>query len=93
MESKAEFSRTCCLTLASSLASLKTIIFMWLLNSFYTVPSDMIILFSTKGLVVSTCLGGALLGSIFSGWIADGVGRRRGFQLCSLPMIIGASMR
>ncbi|XP_006356150.1 probable plastidic glucose transporter 3 [Solanum tuberosum] len=45
-----------------------------------------------EGLVVSTCLGGALLGSIFSGWIADGVGRRRGFQLCALPMIIGASM-
>lgn len=42
---------------------------------------------------MSTCLGGALLGSIFSGWIADGVGRRRGFQLCALPMIIGASMR
>lgn len=53
----------------------------------------MIILFSTEGLVVSTCLGGAFLGSIFSGWIADGVGRRRGFQLCALPMILGASMR
>lgn len=45
-----------------------------------------------EGLVVSTCLGGAFLGSIFSGWIADGVGRRRGFQLCALPMILGASM-
>lgn len=46
-----------------------------------------------EGLVVSTCLGGALVGSMFSGWIADGVGRRRAFQLCALPMIIGASMR
>uniref|UniRef100_A0A5B7A3S9 Putative plastidic glucose transporter 2 n=1 Tax=Davidia involucrata TaxID=16924 RepID=A0A5B7A3S9_DAVIN len=45
-----------------------------------------------EGLVVSTCLGGALVGSLFSGWIADGVGRRRAFQLCALPMIIGASI-
>ncbi|WCJ40798.1 Major facilitator superfamily protein [Euphorbia peplus] len=45
-----------------------------------------------EGLVVSTCLGGAFVGSIFSGWIADGVGRRRAFQLCALPMIIGAIM-
>lgn len=45
------------------------------------------------GLVVSTCLGGAFVGSIFSGSIADGVGRRRAFQLCALPMIIGASLR
>jgi MFS family permease len=46
-----------------------------------------------EGLVVSTCLGGAFIGSLFSGWIADGIGRRRAFQLCALPMIIGASMR
>ncbi|XP_048439680.1 probable plastidic glucose transporter 3 isoform X2 [Pyrus x bretschneideri] len=45
-----------------------------------------------KGLVVSTCLGGAFVGSIFSGWILDGVGHRRAFQMCALPMIIGASM-
>ncbi|XP_035550901.1 probable plastidic glucose transporter 2 isoform X2 [Juglans regia] len=45
-----------------------------------------------EGLVVSTCLGGAFVGSLLSGWIADGVGRRRAFQLCALPMIIGASM-
>ncbi|XP_047958710.1 probable plastidic glucose transporter 2 [Salvia hispanica] len=45
-----------------------------------------------EGLVVSTCLAGALLGSLFSGWISDGLGRRRAFQLCALPMIIGASM-
>ncbi|XP_028789224.1 probable plastidic glucose transporter 3 isoform X1 [Neltuma alba] len=45
-----------------------------------------------EGLVVSTSLGGAFVGSLFSGWVADGVGRRRAFQLCALPMIIGASM-
>ncbi|XP_035547252.1 probable plastidic glucose transporter 3 isoform X1 [Juglans regia] len=45
-----------------------------------------------EGLVVSTCLGGAFVGCLFSGWIADGVGHRRAFQLCALPMIIGASM-
>ncbi|XP_062090814.1 probable plastidic glucose transporter 2 [Humulus lupulus] len=45
-----------------------------------------------EGLVVSTCLGGAFIGSLFSGWIADGLGRRRAFQLCALPMIIGAAM-
>ncbi|PSR96131.1 Plastidic glucose transporter like [Actinidia chinensis var. chinensis] len=45
-----------------------------------------------EGLVVSTCLAGAFFGSLFSGWITDGIGRRRAFQLCALPMIIGASM-
>lgn len=50
-------------------------------------------MFSNEGLVVSTCLGGAFVGSIFSGSIADGIGRRRTFQLCALPMIIGASIR
>lgn len=42
---------------------------------------------------MSTCLGGAFVGSLFSGWIADGVGRRMAFQLCALPMIIGALIR
>lgn len=46
-----------------------------------------------EGLVVSTCLGGAFIGSLFSGLVADGVGRRRAFQLSALPMIIGASVR
>ncbi|KAK4479610.1 hypothetical protein RD792_015136 [Penstemon davidsonii] len=39
--------------------------------------------------------GGSTLGEgtlDFSGWISDGLGRRRAFQLCALPMIIGASM-
>ncbi|XP_010536000.1 PREDICTED: probable plastidic glucose transporter 2 [Tarenaya hassleriana] len=43
-----------------------------------------------EGLVVSVCLGGAFIGSLFSGWVADGVGRRRAFQLCALPIILGA---
>ena len=42
---------------------------------------------------MSTCLGGAFVGCVFSGSIADGFGRRRAFQLSALPMIIGASMR
>ncbi|XP_039120174.1 probable plastidic glucose transporter 2 isoform X1 [Dioscorea cayenensis subsp. rotundata] len=45
-----------------------------------------------EGLVVSMCLGGAFIGCLFSGWIADGIGRRRAFQLSVLPMIIGASL-
>ncbi|XP_020263976.1 probable plastidic glucose transporter 2 [Asparagus officinalis] len=45
-----------------------------------------------EGLVVSICLGAAFLGSSCSGWIADAVGRRRAFQMCALPMIIGASV-
>ncbi|KAL9271416.1 putative plastidic glucose transporter 2 [Drosera capensis] len=45
-----------------------------------------------EGLVVSTCLGGAFVGCLLSGWVTDGIGRRRAFQLCALPMIVGASM-
>ncbi|PWA94112.1 hexose transporter family protein [Artemisia annua] len=45
-----------------------------------------------EGLVVSTCLGGAFFGSTISGWIADGIGRRRSFQFCAIPMIISALM-
>ncbi|KAI3443760.1 hypothetical protein Pfo_000425 [Paulownia fortunei] len=45
-----------------------------------------------EGLVVSTCLAGAFVGSLISGWIADEVGRRRAFQLCALPMLMGTSI-
>lgn len=48
---------------------------------------------SGSGLVVSMCLGGALIGCLFSGLISDGIGRRKAFQLSALPMIIGASLR
>nr|CAB3504465.1 unnamed protein product [Digitaria exilis] len=46
-----------------------------------------------EGLVVSICLGGAFIGCLFSGSIADGIGRRRAFQLSALPMIVGAAIR
>lgn len=46
-----------------------------------------------SGLVVSMCLGGALVGCLFSGWIADGIGRRRAFQLAALPLVAGACLR
>ncbi|GAB2222309.1 hypothetical protein Drorol1_Dr00013521 [Drosera rotundifolia] len=45
-----------------------------------------------EGLVVSTCLGGAFLGSMFSGSFADGFGRRSALQFSAFPMIIGASV-
>ncbi|GJY14542.1 probable plastidic glucose transporter 2 isoform X1, partial [Tanacetum coccineum] len=45
----------------------------------------------TACLVVSTCLGGAFIGSLFSGWTADEFRRRKNFQLCALPMVIGAA--
>ncbi|KAJ6794126.1 putative plastidic glucose transporter 2 [Iris pallida] len=45
-----------------------------------------------EGLVVSMCLGGAFVGCLFSGLIADGIGRRRAFQLTALPMIVGACL-
>ncbi|KAG8070504.1 hypothetical protein GUJ93_ZPchr0006g43874 [Zizania palustris] len=45
-----------------------------------------------EGLVVSICLGGAFVGCLFSGSIADGIGRRRAFQLSALPMIVGAAI-
>ncbi|XP_002974043.2 probable plastidic glucose transporter 2 [Selaginella moellendorffii] len=43
-----------------------------------------------QGLLVSLLLGGAFVGCAASGLIADGVGRRRAFQLSSVPMIAGA---
>lgn len=45
-----------------------------------------------EGLVVSMCLGGALVGCLLSGWIADGIGRRRAFQLTALPLVAGACL-
>uniref|UniRef100_A0A8I6XZ12 Major facilitator superfamily (MFS) profile domain-containing protein n=1 Tax=Hordeum vulgare subsp. vulgare TaxID=112509 RepID=A0A8I6XZ12_HORVV len=44
-------------------------------------------------LVVSICLGRAFVGCLFSGSVADGIGRRRAFQLSALPMIMGAALR
>jgi MFS family permease len=44
-----------------------------------------------QGLVVSICLVGAFMGCAASGMVADKYGRRRAFQLSSVPMICGAA--
>eukprot|EP00878_Enallax_costatus_P025336 GHUV01027104.1.p1 GENE.GHUV01027104.1~~GHUV01027104.1.p1 ORF type:complete len:476 (+),score=121.17 GHUV01027104.1:193-1620(+) len=41
------------------------------------------------GLVVSSTLGGAALGSLTGGGFAEALGRRAAFMLCSVPMLIG----
>eukprot|EP00252_Welwitschia_mirabilis_P003340 TRINITY_DN13418_c0_g1_i1.p1 TRINITY_DN13418_c0_g1~~TRINITY_DN13418_c0_g1_i1.p1 ORF type:complete len:494 (+),score=77.66 TRINITY_DN13418_c0_g1_i1:406-1887(+) len=43
-----------------------------------------------EGLVVSMFLFGSFFGCLFSGWIADGLGRRRALQVTAIPMIIGS---
>ncbi|KAG0578043.1 hypothetical protein M758_5G193700 [Ceratodon purpureus] len=43
-----------------------------------------------QGLVVSVSLASAFLGCALSGTIADVVGRRRAFQISSVPMILGS---
>ncbi|MCO5607825.1 hypothetical protein L7F22_062026 [Adiantum nelumboides] len=43
----------------------------------------------TQGWVVSICLVGGLLGSMWSSNIADNLGRRRAAQLCTVPLIVG----
>ncbi|KGN58141.2 hypothetical protein Csa_023397 [Cucumis sativus] len=40
-----------------------------------------------EGLVVSTCLGGAFLGSLFSGWIADGRNHKKSMGNASWEVI------
>jgi MFS family permease len=42
---------------------------------------------------VSICLVGAFLGCAVSGSLADKYGRRRAFQLSTVPMIVGAVVR
>ncbi|KXZ57026.1 hypothetical protein GPECTOR_1g927 [Gonium pectorale] len=42
-----------------------------------------------QGLIVSSTLAGAALGSLAGGAIADGLGRRLSFQLATLPMVGG----
>jgi hypothetical protein len=46
-----------------------------------------------QGFVVSICLVGAFMGCAASGIVADKYGRRRAFQLSSVPMICGALFR
>lgn len=45
-----------------------------------------------EGIVVSTFLVGAFLGSISGGVLADKVGRKRTFQVDMLPLILGAAL-
>lgn len=59
---------------------------------YFSVLVFVLIYFHNEGLVVSTCLAGAFLGSFVSGWIADGVGRRGAFQLCAVPILAGSSL-
>eukprot|EP00877_Chromochloris_zofingiensis_P006596 jgi/Chrzof1/218/Cz01g07160.t1 len=42
-----------------------------------------------QGLVVSSTLLGAALGSLTGGAFADALGRRKAFMLCAVPMLIG----
>lgn len=42
-----------------------------------------------SGLVVSSTLAGAALGSLTGGGFADALGRRASFMLCALPMLVG----
>ncbi|XP_024540180.1 probable plastidic glucose transporter 2 isoform X1 [Selaginella moellendorffii] len=42
-----------------------------------------------QGFVVSVCLIGAFAGCAISGTVADRLGRRRAFQLCAIPMVLG----
>ena len=46
-----------------------------------------------QGFVVSTFIVGAFLGSVGGGVVADTLGRRRTFQLCAIPLILGAALR
>ncbi|KAL5976865.1 hypothetical protein ACLOJK_021200 [Asimina triloba] len=57
-----------------------------------TLAEGVIYFMFATGLVVSTCLAGAFFGCLFSGWIADAMGRRRSFQISALPMVLGASI-
>eukprot|EP00879_Flechtneria_rotunda_P004066 GHRR01004311.1.p1 GENE.GHRR01004311.1~~GHRR01004311.1.p1 ORF type:complete len:567 (+),score=130.75 GHRR01004311.1:244-1944(+) len=41
------------------------------------------------GLVVSSTLAGAALGSLTGGFFADALGRRKAFMLCAVPMLAG----
>eukprot|EP00249_Psilotum_nudum_P011855 c23426_g1_i1 orf=446-1906(-) len=45
-----------------------------------------------QGMVVSGSLLGAFFGCAISGIVADGLGRRRSFQLSTVPMIAGACL-
>lgn len=80
-------------TLAEGTGAFLLLILVVLVSLFTYYTQVVLVLLLGAGLVVSICLGGAFVGCLFSGSIADGIGRRRAFQLSALPMIIGAAIR
>jgi len=46
----------------------------------------------TQGVVVSTFLIGAFIGSVIGGPLSDAIGRRRTFQLDAIPLILGPAL-
>jgi len=77
-------------TLAEGTIGSSPLLIWWFLVNFFITQ---VVPLLGAGLVVSICLGGAFIGCLFSGSVADGIGRRRAFQLSALPMIIGAAIR
>ena len=77
-------------TLAEGTIRSSPLLIWWFLVNFFITQ---VVPLLGAGLVVSICLGGAFIGCLFSGSVADGIGRRRAFQLSALPMIIGAAIR
>lgn len=45
-----------------------------------------------KGFVVSIFIVGAFVGCISGGVLSDVIGRRRTFQICAIPLVIGAAL-
>ncbi|KAL2650798.1 hypothetical protein R1flu_018926 [Riccia fluitans] len=45
-----------------------------------------------EGFVVSIFIVGAFVGSISGGVLSDSVGRRRTFQICAIPLVVGAAL-
>ncbi|CAM6082925.1 unnamed protein product [Calypogeia fissa] len=45
-----------------------------------------------EGFVVSIFIVGAFIGSISGGILSDAIGRRRTFQICATPLVIGAAL-
>ena len=80
-------------TLAEGMWAFLQLVLVVLVSLFTCYTRVVLVLLLGAGLVVSFCLGGAFVGCLFSGSIADGIGRRRAFQLSALPMIIGAAIR
>lgn len=46
-----------------------------------------------EGFIVSIFIVGAFIGSISGGVLTDAIGRRQTFQICAIPLVIGAALR